>query len=260
MVLKVGVVGVGALGSIVVKALEDNGIPGLELTAVCDTRTIIHKAPNMLMPELVKSVDIVVECLPPSEVPALAKMVFNNRKILFLISTSSLLLYPEIEEMAKGSKGQIIVPSGAIAGLDAVSALKESGIDSSLIISTKPPKGFIGAPYITEQGIDLNAMTEKTLIFSGSAREAAKAFPKNVNVAATLSFLGIGPDNTKVEVWADPDTQTNSHEIRVTGGASSIIARVDNYPDPANPKSSQLAGYSIVSELRRRYATSFAIA
>lgn len=247
----VGVVGVGALGSIVVKALMD-GIDGYDLVGVSDVQKPALDVPLLSTTDLIDAVDIIVECLPPREVPALAKAVLDKGKTLILISSSALLLYPEIEEWISASKtGRLIVPSGAISGLDAVSALKESGIDSAKIMTTKPPKGLAGAPYIIDNNIDLNAVTEKTRIFSGNAYDAAKAFPANVNVAATLSYAGPGPNNTQVEVWADPDAKGNSHEIVVTGGSSTITTRVDNLPDPSNPKSSMLAGYSIVATLRK---------
>lgn len=247
----VGVVGVGALGTIVVKALMD-GIDGYELIGVSDVEKPALDVPFLSTDDLIESVDIIVECLPPSEVPALAKAVLDKGKTLILISSSALLLYPEIEEWVFASKtGRLIVPSGAISGLDAVSALKEAGIDSAKIMTTKPPKGLAGAPYVIENDIDLNAITEKTCIFSGNAYDAAKAFPANVNVAATLSYAGAGPNHTQVQVWADPDAKGNSHEIVVTGGSSTITTRVDNLPDPSNPKSSMLAGYSIVATLRK---------
>lgn len=247
----VGVVGVGALGSIVVKALM-NGIDGYELVGVSDVQKPALDIPLLSTNDLINAVDIIVECLPPREVPALAKAVLDKGKTLILISSSALLLYPEIEEWISASKvGRVIVPSGAISGLDAVSALQESGIESAKIMTTKPPKGLAGAPYVVENNINLDGITEKTCVFSGNAYDAAKAFPANVNVAATLSYAGAGPNNTQVEVWADPDAKGNSHEIVVTGGSSTITTRVDNLPDPSNPKSSMLAGYSIVATLRK---------
>lgn len=145
-----------------------------------------------------------------------------------------------------------MVPSGAIAGLDAISALKIAGIDTATIATTKHPKGLNGAPYIISNEINLEEIKEKTLIFKGSALEAAKAFPANVNVAATLSLAGIGEKKTSVEVWADPNAKGNCHEITVTGGSSTIKTSVANLPDPNNPKSSMLAGYSIVSALKKQ--------
>ena len=148
------------------------------------------------------------------------------------------------------STSRVLVPSGALAGLDGVKGLKELGIEKSVIASTKPPRGFEGAPYVDKMGINLAQIESKTRIFEGSALEAAKGFPANVNVAATLSLAGIGAEQTRVEIWADPQAKGNSHEITVTGEFSTLHARIENRPDPANPKSSMLAAQSIVAVLR----------
>ena len=169
---------------------------------------------------------------------------------MIVISSAALLLYPEILEAQKNSGSRIIVPSGALAGLDGVKAMREMGIESARISSTKPPKGFDGAPYILEKNITLSAIEDRTLIFTGNAFAASKAFPANVNVAATLSLAGIGPEKTQVEVWADPAAISNIHEITVKTRFSTLTSRIENMPDPANPKSSVLAARSVIATLR----------
>jgi len=250
MIKKVGIAGCGALGSIVAKALSE-GLDGYVLAGISDIKPASFEAPMMSFDELAQACDIIVECLPAKEVPALAQSVLPRGKVMIVISSAALMIYPEILTLAKNSPGRIVVPSGAIAGLDAVMALNCADIDTATIASTKPPKGFTGAPYVVQKGIDLAGMREKTLIFGGSALEAAKAFPANVNVAATLSLAGIGPGKTRVEVWADPAATGNSHEITVVGKGSTITTKVHNLPDPANPKSSMLAGYSIIACLKK---------
>jgi aspartate dehydrogenase len=125
-------------------------------------------------------------------------------------------------------------------------------ITESKIISSKPPKGFKNAPYIIEKNINLDEMQNRVMIFSGNVYDAAKAFPANVNVAASLALAGIGPEKTQVEVWADPAAKGNSHEIVVSGPGSVVRSRIENVPDPSNPKSSMQAGYSIVAALKKR--------
>jgi aspartate dehydrogenase len=247
---KIGVAGCGALGTIVCCALKE-GIEGYDFVGISDIAEKDFGVPNMSFADLAEACDIVVECLPPAAVPMLAKEVLARHKDLMMISACALLLSPEIKDMAAKSEGRVMVPSGALSGLDAVSALKVSGIETATIASTKPPRGFKGAPYIEQENIDLESISEKTLIFSGNAYDAAKAFPANVNVAATLSLAGIGPEETRVEVWADPDAKGNKHEITVKGGSSTIQTSVENLPDPSNPKSSMLAGYSIVAALKK---------
>ena len=252
---KIGIAGTGALGSIVAKALLA-GIDGYELAALSDI--VPSKAfdlPYISFEELAQRCDVIVECLPAAAVPALCTAVFAQGKDLVLISSCALLIYPEIlksfEKIDFTKRGRIIVPSGALTGLDGVKALKELGIKSAKIASTKAPKGFAGAPYVVQNGIDLDAITVKTLLFKGNALEAAAGFPANVNVAATLSLAhGKGAEFTQVEIWADPSAKGNQHELEVIGEFSTITSRISNKPDPDNPKSSVLAGASIVSVLR----------
>ena len=248
--IKIGVAGCGALGSIVCKALLD-GLKGYELVAVSDINAPSFDVPNLNFNDLAATADMIVECLPAKAVPDLARAVFSHDKDLVMISACAYLLYPEIEEMVNASKGRLIIPSGALSGTDAVSALKCAEIETAVIASTKKPQGFKGAPHIEQKKIILENITKKTLLFSGNAIEAAKAFPANVNVAATLSLAGIGPQRTQVEVWADPNIAGNTHEIRVKGGSSTIVSRIENEPDPTNPKSSMLAGHSVVSTLKK---------
>ncbi len=250
--IKIGVAGCGALGTIVCNALRD-GIEGYDFVGVSDIEEVDFGVPNLSFAELAEKCDMVVECLPPKIVPELAQDVLKRDKDLMMISACSLLLFPEINDIAAKSNGRIMMPSGAIAGLDAISALNCAGIDSATIATTKHPRGLKGAPYIVSENIDLDKIEGNTLIFRGSALEAAQAFPANINVAATLSFAGIGPEKTQVEVWADPNAQGNCHEITVKGGSSTIKTSVDNLPDPTNPKSSMLAGYSLVAALRKSH-------
>ncbi|MBX2833543.1 MAG: DUF108 domain-containing protein [Micavibrio sp.] len=250
----VGIAGTGALGSAVARALI-KGIDGLTLTHLSDLiPSDEFSQPYVSFKELVNNCDIIVECLPPKAVPELAIKCIDAHKTLIMISGCALLMFPEIldtHSLSTGSEmGRIIVPSGALAGIDGIKAVKELGIVSSKIASTKPPRGFFGAPYVDKMGIDLSKIVSKTRIFEGNAFEAAEGFPANVNVAATLSLAGIGPDKTRVEIWADPDAKGNMHEVTVEGTYSTLYSRIENMPDPENPKSSMLAAQSIVAALR----------
>ncbi len=251
---KVGIAGAGALGRIVLKALQE-GMPGYTLHAISDLAPPPDlNIPNLDFKTLARECDLIVECLPAAIVPDLTQEVFNEGKDIVIISSAALLIHKVILDHHKRSKSRIIVPSGAIIGLDGVQALAQSGIKRSRIASTKHPRGFAGAPYITEKNIALDNITKKECLFTGNALEAAKAFPANINVAATLSLAGIGPHKTEVEIWADPEATGNRHDITVEGEFSTLRSSVENIPDPANPKSSMLAGYSIVSVLKGLHA------
>lgn len=250
MTIKVGIAGLGAIGGAVAKALQ-GGIMGYTLHMASENaQADEYDIPLTDFAGLAEHCDLVIECLPPAAVPSLAREVFLRQKDMVVISSCALLMYPEILEHHQSTDSRILVPSGALAGIDGVRALAQLGITSARIASTKKPQGFAGAPYVLENNIDLDSITEKQKLFSGDVLTASKGFPANVNVAATLSLAGPGPDKTQVEIWADPAAPGNTHEIEVASAYSTITARIENKPDPKNPKSSMLAAQSIVSLLK----------
>jgi len=253
MSIKVGIVGVGAIGGAVAKKLTSkDGIDGFTLTCISDpNKDTDCGVKNVSLDSLIEQCNLIIECLPADAVPQLAEAVFKANKDIIFISSAALLVYPQIMDNLKQSKSRAYLPSGALCGLDGVTAMQEMGIESAKIASSKPPMGFTGAPFIVEQDIDLKSIQQKTLIFEGNALEASKGFPANVNVAATLSLAGIGAEKTRVEIWADPEATGNSHEITVKSAYSTIRSRIENMPDPANPKSSVLAAQSIIATLRK---------
>lgn len=252
MIKKIGIAGVGAIGSALAKAITSKeGIGNCVLDCISDPDAKSDfNVPNVDFTELVNRCDMVIECLPTSIVPELAELAFKSNTDIIFISAAAWLLYPQIADNYKKSESRVYIPSGALCGLDGVRAIKELGITSAKIASTKPPLGFKGAPYIIENDIDLTDIEEKTLLFEGNALEASKGFPANVNVAATLSLAGIGAKDTRVEIWADPSAVSNAHEIIIKSEYSTLTSRIENMPDPMNPKSSILAAQSIVATLR----------
>jgi len=257
MTIKAGVAGVGAMGGAVCRALAAGKIPGMRLAAFSEKdeekarRAVSADIPNLDFTALAETCDLVVETLSPDAVPALARAVLARGRTLVMISSAALLRFPEIRTLAEQGAGRLIVPSGALAGIDGVRALASMGMRSATIRSTKKPLAYEGAPFIVESGIDLARIAVPTRLFSGNALEAAKAFPSNVNVAATLGLAGLGQEETRVEVWADPAASGNMHEIEVRGDYSAITARIENMPDPQNPKTSMLAAHSIIACLRQ---------
>lgn len=249
---KVGIAGVGAIGSAVARALtEKSGIEGFALGGIADpAHTESFGVHHTDFDTLAKDNDLIVECLPANIVPDLTEKATAHNKDIIFISSAALLLYSDVMDNLKRSSGRAYLPSGALCGLDGVRAMREMGIESATIASTKPPKGFSGAPFIKDNDIDLNDIHEPTLLFEGNAYDASKGFPANVNVAATLSLAGIGAEKTRVQIWADPAATGNAHQITVKSAYSTLTSRIENQPDPANPKSSVLAAQSIVATLR----------
>jgi len=144
----------------------------------------------------------------------------------------------------------VYLPSGAIAGLDALKAVKDE-LESVVLVTTKNPNSLKGAPFFDSSDIDPEKISEPTILFDGTAKEAVSLFPKNVNVSALLSLVGLGGDNTSVRVVADPNTDKNTHEINANGEFGNIKIIVENVPDSMNPKTSRLATLSAVELLRQ---------
>ncbi len=248
----VGIAGMGAIGSTVAQYMMETGIEGLDLIGMCDRAppNFEFALPNLSFEQLTERCDIIVEALPASAAFELAKHVLEKQKTLVLISSCTLLLYPELLDIHKLTNSRIYVPSGALLGVKDLKSWSKAGITEATISSSKHPRSFEGTPYVDEMGINLDQITVLTKIFEGTAQEAAKGFPANVNVAATLSFAGVGPHKTLVEIWADPNASGNAHTVTVTAGGKEYTATASSKPDPRNPKSSSSTPRSIIETLQ----------
>jgi aspartate dehydrogenase len=260
--LRVAVAGLGPIGSKVVEAL-DGGIDGLVLTAVSVQDPEKHRSrlagltrtPAILPIEaLVDVADIVIECAPSKLVRSIVAPFVSNGKIAVVLSAGALLDHEDLIEIAKQNGGQIVVPTGALIGLDAVTAAAVGTIHSVRMVTRKPVRGLAGAPYIVENNIDIEQITEPLKIFDGTAREAAKGFPANVNVAVALSLAGIGSDRTKIEIWADPALTRNTHRIDVESDSARFSMSIENIPSE-NPKTGLITALSVIACLRKLRAS-----
>jgi aspartate dehydrogenase len=165
------------------------------------------------------------------------------------LSVGQLLENWDLVERAKATGARILVPTGALIGLDAVRAAAEGAIHSVTMITRKPPAGLDGAPYLLEHGISVKGLNEPKKVFDGSARDGARGFPANVNVAAALSLAGIGPDRTRLEIWADPALDRNTHRIEVDADTARFAMSIENIPSE-NPRTGRIVGPSTVAALR----------
>ena len=156
--------------------------------------------------------------------------------------------------MAEDTGAKIVIPSGAMLGLDAIKAVAVGQIDSVVIETRKPVAGLIKAPYVAQMDIDLTTLTEPSLILEGSVTEVARAFPANVNVAAAVSLAGLGPDRTRMEVWADPALNRNKHTVRVTSDSSDFRMSIQNRPSAENPATGRITALSVIAFLRQKSA------
>jgi aspartate dehydrogenase len=256
--MKVGLVGCGNIGADLCIALMRGEIPA-EIVALTDAveeragllqRTFHLTAAIGPLEQTAAEADFIVECAVAGAVKEVVEAAIRHRKPCLIMSVGGLMALPELIEEAKANNVQVRIPSGALCGLDGIRAAMEAGLHSVTLTTRKPPKGLAGAPYLVENGIDLESLSEAKVIFEGNALEAVKAFPANVNVAAALSLMGIGPRETRVRVIADPNAQENSHEVQAEGAFGRLTATTTNLPSPRNPKSSYLASLSAIAELR----------
>ncbi|HXJ78682.1 MAG TPA: aspartate dehydrogenase [Candidatus Methylomirabilis sp.] len=248
--IKVGIVGMGVIGSHIAKAIE-NGIPEIALAGVSvRTPTTAGSFPIFPLETLIERSDLVVEAATQAALREFGPRVLSAGRHLMVLSVGALVgVLDEWARLAVRHGCRILVPSGAIAGLDGVKGAREGAITSLTMETRKPPRGLAGAPYVVERRIDLDAVREETLIFEGPAAEAVKAFPANVNVVAALSLAGIGPERTRIKLYAVPGLEVNQHRITVEGEFGRLRIEVENVPSE-NPRTGRLSYLSAIAMLR----------
>ena len=213
-------------------------------------RTLSRPVPIAELEALGQDADIVVECAPSPLLPRIALPALAAGKKVVVLSVGALLSNPEIVQAAGRNGGQVLVPTGALIGLDAVAAAAEGKIRSVRMTTRKPVNGLLGAPYLVRNKIDISRIREPLKVFSGTAREAAAGFPANLNVAVALSLAGIGPDTTLLEIWADPHLTRNMHRIEVDADSATFTMTIENVPSE-NPKTGRITALSVIALLRR---------
>ncbi len=259
--LKVAIAGLGAVGLKLAHEL-DAGIEGLTLAAVSarDKPAALQRlsglktmVPVLDIGELEPLADVVIECAPSTLLTAIAEPFLRKGKTVIVLSAGALLTNMELVDLAKAHGGQIVVPTGALIGLDAVTAAAEGNIQSVRMVTRKPVKGLLGAPFLTDNNIRIEDIKEPIRIFSGSPREAAVGFPANLNVAVALGLAGIGVDRTTLEIWADPALERNTHTVEVIADSASFTMTIANIPSE-NPKTGRITALSVLAFLRKMNA------
>ncbi len=259
--MRITIVGCGSIGSKLAKAADEMA----EVKRIYLTDIDMELA-KQLASELKKAIviddveeelyhcDLVVEAASQGAAKDILPKVVARGVDIMIMSVGALVddcFREMVVTKARESEAKIYVPSGAVCGTDGLRSSQVGGLEDVELITTKGPKSLMGIKYVTDQGIDVQKLTEKTLIYSGPAREAVSLFPKNINVAATVSLLGIGFDRTKVTIVCDPKTTSNSHELRIKGEFGEMTCHTYNVPSPDNPKTSYLAAMSAISALKR---------
>jgi aspartate dehydrogenase len=249
----IGIVGCGAIGKALVRAVESGKLPvrvaGVTSRTEKSAREFLsafkNPPPYLSLDELTRVSELLVEAAGGDVVPELAKKVFAAGKDLMVISVGALLDHPEIMAESRRTGCHLYVPSGAIAGLDGIKSACVGQITHVTHTTRKPPLGLEGAPSLVERGISLVGLQEEKEVFSGSAREACRGFPANVNVTGAVSLAGIGPDKTRVRILAVPGLPRNCNDIDVEGEFGKLHVHIENVPSE-NPKTGKLTAMSII--------------
>jgi aspartate dehydrogenase len=256
--IRIAIAGLGTIGRVLARKLAD-GLPGL--TLACAAARDHAKAQAWLAAEGIACplvdlesfpahADLAVECAPAAVLDSICRPMLEAGKRVMVLSAGALLPRPDLVELARIHGGQIIVPTGALLGLDAVTAAAEGTIHSVRMVTRKPPRGLAGAPYLEANGISVEGLNGPKCVFSGTARDAADGFPANVNVAAALSLAGVGPDRTIMEIWADPTVDRNCHIIELDSDSAHFRLAIENIPSE-NPRTGRITALSVLAALRK---------
>ncbi len=260
---RVAVLGFGAIGRVLAAGLADSASPRLAALLVRPRQVAEARAS---LPGDVAVVDtlaallglyptLVVESAGQGAVREHAAEILSAGIDLMVVSTGALAdaaLLDHLKACAQRATARILIPAGAIAGLDGLGTLREAGLKAVTYTSAKPPLAWRGTP--AEAQLDLAALRERTTFFEGSAREAALSYPKNANLAATVALAGLGLDDTRVRLVADPNAVGNTGTIEASSELGDMEVVMAGRPSE-NPKTSASTAYSLLHAVRSRAAT-----
>jgi aspartate dehydrogenase len=266
---KVGIIGFGTIGYEIARSIDDSFLSSARMSFVLDssldrlevakTSLMNYKPKTFSDPDLLfksesyKDTQIVVESASRAAVRDYAKHILADGKYLIIFSVGELIdqkFFSDLESEAVKHSGVIHIPSGAIAGLDAIKSVRKS-LEKVTISTTKNPRSLAGAPYFDiYKNIHLQELKESTILYEGDVRNAVELFPSNVNVFAALTLATGNITKIKVRIIADPNVKVNRHEIIVRGGFGILQVVTNNIPHPENPRTSELAVLSAIETVR----------
>ncbi|UCD03095.1 MAG: aspartate dehydrogenase [Candidatus Aenigmatarchaeota archaeon] len=258
--IKVGIIGCGAIGTELAQYMDRD--KRFQLLYILDEKKeasekllakLKNKPAEVISVTDMEEADLIIEaasqeCVRERMPGALEKA---DVMIMSVGAFSDTKFFREFRDKAEKLGRSIHIPSGAIAGLDALKAAAQGGLDSVTLTTRKHPSAFEGAPWVKKTEVPLHAIKKPTVIFEGTANRAIAGFPKNINVAITLALAGVGPEQTKVKIIADPFAVRNAHEIDVVGKFGTMNIKLESNPSPYNKKTSRLAAFSAIATLRK---------
>lgn len=261
--ISVGIIGLGAIGSRLAAILVKEFSPEARVDFLCEKkrkqlreiqRRYLPRAEGVDWRTLVDRADFIIESASQEIASAVAERALERNKQILVLSVGGLLRWNGLSKALEDTQGRLWIPSGALAGVDGLLSAAQGHLRSVTLTTVKPWRGLKDAPYLKRKKISASQITEPTVVFEGNALEAIRAFPRNVNVAATLALAGLGPRKTRVRIVATPEGTENRHEVEIEGDFGRIRTEVRNLPSRANPRTSELAILSTVATLKKIFS------
>ena len=261
--VKIGIVGCGAIGSRMARSIKKEFNKYAVVSAIFDidpakSQNLAKEFPKSKiikksLQDLLKNCDLLVEAVNASDTQDLVRRAICAKKDVLAMSVGKLLNAQALFRLARQYGCHLLLPSGAIAGVDAIKAASLAHIRSVTLTTRKPPFGFGKNSYVIAKGINLDKIKSETVLFDGDVDTAVKFFPQNINVAATVALASQARDRMRIRIITSPNFQTNSHEIELDGDFGRIVTRTENVVCPDNPKTSYLAVLSAVQTLKQYF-------
>lgn len=257
---RIAILGLGAIGRHLLDSIQATIAPGASVAALVRDGSASADIPGVQTFSDVASLlqwkpDLAIECAGHEVVRSVVPTLLQAGVDVIIVSIGALgdaALRDALAAAAHAGRARLLTVSGAIGGLDALDAARGAGLASVRYTGRKPPQAWLGTP--AAQVCDLAAIREATLVFEGTASDAARLYPKNANVTAAVALAGIGFEKTAVRLIADPAVTKNVHELDVEGDFGRFFIRLENNALPQNPRTSWLAALSIEAELRKYLA------
>jgi aspartate dehydrogenase len=256
---RIGIVGCGAIGSQLARSISAYFSDRARLIVLCDADNAraqnlsneINPHPDVLpLDSIPFHCDLIIEAASQETCRVLVPKALEMGRDIMTMSVGGLMSsYEEMFALARKKNARIYIPSGALVGIDGLEAAMTGGVTLVRLTSRKPAAVLAAAPFVQQKGLKVEDLTSETVIFEGSARDAIQGFPLNINVAATLSFAGLGLDQTQIRIITGPGISNNTHELEVEGVFGKFYTKTENIPDPNNPRTSYLAVLSACSML-----------
>jgi len=261
--VRIGIVGCGAIGSRMAKSIVRDLKNHCRLTGLYDidvpkarhlSRQLrVNDVVKDSLNDLISSCTFVIEAVNAFETKNIIQKILRAKRNILVMSVGRILNAPDIFTLAEKNRCSLLIPSGALSGLDAIKAASQVNISRMTLTTRKPPSGFSPSDYLKSKGIDLKNIASEIVIYDGNVDRAVKLFPQNINVAATLALAAGNKNKIRIRIITSPKFKTNSHEVEIHGDFGTIISRTDNVVCPDNAKTSYLAVLSAIRTLKQHF-------